>query len=110
MKRKWFVMLIVVLSLNLMPSAIFSTTYSNWIPANNFPNAYLQMVNQFNSQQWDGIRFGNQNPFGIKITVNFTHQGTYLNTRTVYVEGGNNYSEILQLGPGVGFTWNVTRN
>lgn len=104
------VLVMVALLLGMISSVVFAQTrYSEWIPARNYPNIYYQYANQFNSDEWDGVRFANQNPYRVKITVKFTYRptGTDVGEREVYLEGGNTYSDIIQLGPNVEMSFMV---
>lgn len=93
-------------------TALAAERYSDWIPARNYPNVYHQIVNRSGGNEAEAVRFANQNQHRIKITVQFTYRpnNTSVGERTVYLEGGNSYSEWLELGPNVTYSFTVDKN
>jgi len=111
-KKEIAVILSVMLILIIVSStALAETKYSEWYPARTFPNIYHQLVNRYGDEGWDGVRWANQNQFRVKITVRFYYQktGDNVGTREVFLEGGNTYSAIVDLGPGVWFEYKVEK-
>ena len=104
MMKKGFMMLVVMVLLLGITSSAVSAQYkkaTNWTPAGNYPNINIQYVSQ-SGDYWDGVRWANQNPHKVKISVKFfpSSTGTNVGERVIYLEAVNAMSEIVQLAPG----------
>jgi len=114
MRKKGFMVLVVMaLLVGITSSVAFAgKNPSEWIAARNSPNIYYQYVNQYGGNDWDGVRWLNQNSYRVKISVKFSYRptGASAGERMVYLEGGNTYSEIVQLGPNVNFSFMVDKD
>ena len=113
MKRKVLTGLIVLVFVlgSTISVVLAAAKYSNWIPANNFPNIYKQIVNRSGGNEPEAVRFANQNQHRVKIHVVFVYRPNNANVgdRTVYLEGGNSYSEWIELGPNVTYSFSVNK-
>jgi len=114
MKKKGFaVLVILVFVLGISASAALAAArYSDWVPARNYANIYHQVVSRSGGNEWEAVRFANQNSHRVKITVSFTYRPNKTNVgeRLVYLEGSNSYSEWIELGPNVDYSFTVDKN
>ena len=113
MKKKVMAILVVLsLSLGVAASvALAAARYSDWVPARNYPNIYHQIVNRSGGNEPEAVRFANQNSHRVRINVVFIYRpnNTNVGDRTVYLEGGNSYSEWIELGPSVDYSFTVDK-
>lgn len=113
MKKKVLAGLIVlILVLGAAASAALAAArYSEWVPARNYPNIYHQVVNRSGGNEPEAVRFANQNPHRVRINVVFIYRpsNTNVGDRAVYLEGGNSYSEWIELGPNVTYSFTVDK-
>ena len=107
--KVFFVMLLLLQITATVAFAAVRT--SDWTAGGNYPNIYYQVVNQYGGNEWDGVRFANQNPNRVKIYVSFFYRPTKakVSEQVIYLEGGNTYSNILQLGPNVWFAFSAEK-
>ena len=105
--KVFFVMLLLV---GTMSTAAFAEMQTEeWKAGGNYPNIYYQLIYRDGGNEWYGVRFANQNTYRVKIYVSLFDSNTKadISKKEIYLEGGNTNSEVLQLGPNVGFSFFV---
>lgn len=119
MKKKFTVLMVLFFSLVAAASAkstvsvaLAAAKIGEWIPASNHPNIYHQVMNRSGGNEPEAVRFANQNSYRVKITVQFTYRPNKTNVgkRVVYLEGSNTYSEWIELGPNVEYSFSVDKD
>ena len=103
--KVFFVMLFLVGIMSTVGFAEMRT--GEWKAGGNYPNIYYQLIYRDDGNEWYGVRFANQNTQRVIIYLSFFDSITKANLskKEIYLEGGNTNSEVLQLGPNVGFSF-----
>lgn len=111
-KRVVATLVVLVMMLGFAAStALAAPRYSDWT-SSRYPNVYQQIVNRSGGSEAEAVRFANQNSYRVKIHVLFIYRpnNTNVGDRMVYLEGGNTYSEWVELGPNVTYSFTVTKD
>lgn len=110
MRKKGFILVLLMVFLWSAGAAVAlaGARYSNWI-STRYTDIFYQEANWSGGTEIEGVRWANQSSHRVKVTMKFVYRKTNedVGQRVLYLEGGNSYSEWVQLGPGVDFYYSV---
>lgn len=112
MRKKVLILVLMVFLLAAESAvALAGARYSNWI-STRYTDIFYQEANWSGGTEVEAVRWANQSSHRVKITMKFVYRKTNedVGQRVLYLEGGNSYSEWVQLGPGVDFFYSVENN
>ena len=110
MRKKCFIVMLLLMFLFSAESAVAlaGAKFSNWI-STRYADIFYQEANWSGETEVEAVRWANQSSHRVKITMKFVYKktGDNVGQKVLYLEGGNSYSEWVQIGPGVDFFYSV---